>query len=197
MEALGGLEDQMRRGGKRAAGSGRENAAAAHGLGPAAAQEMLGCGVPGRLAEEDRLSYNGKRQGDRAAELAGASGLKPMEDSDGCDPVVREAAPTGRRAHPSTWVGRSLPAVRRDTEFVGSARRWKRRVGKASPRHSGASAAGSLSFRREGGWGPCVRETLMSPWRIKKPLTPPTDPEIGGLFEMMQVGPPSKDSEVP
>lgn len=57
----------MRRGGKRATGTRREDADAAHGLGPEAARAMLGCGVPGRLAEEAWLSYNGKRQGDRAA----------------------------------------------------------------------------------------------------------------------------------
>jgi len=113
----------MRRGGKRATGTRREDADAAHGLGPEAARAMLGCGVPGRLAEEAWLSYNRVTV---LRELAGASGLKPTEDSDGCDPVMREAAPTGQQAHPSTWVGRSLPAVRRDAELVGFARRMEK-----------------------------------------------------------------------
>lgn len=126
----------MRRGGGRAAGTGWEDAA--HGPSPEAAQVMLGCGVPGRLAEEAWPSYNGKRQGDCAVELAGTSGLKPMEDGDRCDSVMREAATTGRHTHsspgdathPSTWVGQSLPAVRGDTGLLSSACRvekegWK------------------------------------------------------------------------
>lgn len=83
----------MRRGEGRAAGTGREDAA--HGLSPETAQAMLGCGVPGRLAEEAWPSYNSKRQGDRAVELAGASGLKPMEDGGRCDSIMRKVATTG------------------------------------------------------------------------------------------------------
>lgn len=56
----------MRRGGKRVTGTRREDTNTTHGLGPEAAQAMLGCGVPRRLAEEAWLSHNGKRQGDRA-----------------------------------------------------------------------------------------------------------------------------------
>lgn len=57
----------MRRGGsEQLGGRGRERRRRPRSR-PAAAQAMLGCRVPGRLAEEDRLSYSGKKQGDRAA----------------------------------------------------------------------------------------------------------------------------------
>ena len=127
-EALGGLKDQKRRGGGRAAGTGREDAA--HGLSPEAAQAMLGCGLPGRLAEEAWPSYNGKRQGDRAAELAGASGLKPMEDGDRCDSIMHEVATTGRHTQGS-------PRRRHTPEHVGGAEPaccpWRHRAPELCP----------------------------------------------------------------